>query len=67
MNKTICVLAIVVLCSGCSRAFWHSNYDKALSERAQLEEQEKQTKIFERIAISLESIEKNLIEKNLNK
>ena len=60
MYKIICVLAIVGLCSGCSNDWWNPNYDKALSERAQLAEQEKQTKLFERIAISLESIEKNL-------
>jgi len=59
MYKIICMLAIV-LCSGCSNAFWNPNYDKALSERAQLAENEKQTKALERIAASLESIEKSL-------
>jgi len=54
------MLAIVGLCSGCSNAWWNPNVDKALSERAQLAENEKQTKVFERIAASLESIEKKL-------
>ena len=60
MYKVICMLAIVGLCSGCSYAWWNPKVDNALSQRGQLAEQEKQTKALERIAASLESIEKKL-------
>ncbi len=58
MNKIICMLLILGLCSGCSRAWWSPNYDKALTERDQLVAQERQSKALERIANSLENIEK---------
>jgi len=58
MNKIICMLLILGLCSGCSRAYWSPNWDKAETERNQLAQQELQTKALERIANSLENIEK---------
>ena len=58
MNKIICMLLILGLCSGCSRAYWSPNWDKAETERSQLAQQELQTKALERIANSLENIEK---------
>ena len=59
MTQIICMLLIIVLCvSGCSRAYWAPNYDKALTEREQCIIQERQTKALEQIANSLENIEK---------
>lgn len=58
MKKMIGMLLIMGLCSGCSRAYWNPNWDKAVTERNQLSQQELQTKALERIANSLENIEK---------
>jgi len=58
MTKIIWMVLVIGLCSGCSRAYWVPNYDKALTEREQCIIQERQTKALERIANSLENIEK---------
>lgn len=56
MNKLIGMLLIMGFCSGCSRAYWSPNWDKAETERSQLAQQELQTKALEKIANSLEKL-----------
>ena len=56
MKKLILLVLVSLICSGCSRSFWSPNWDKAETEKKQLNELQKQTKALERIAEAIEKI-----------
>lgn len=53
-------LGLVIGLAGCSRAWWAPETDKAITERAQAKLAEREVIAIERIANSIERIEKAL-------
>ena len=52
--KNLIIVLLVLACSGCGRAFWAPDWDKAETERKQFEELQRQTLALERIATAIE-------------
>ena len=56
--KKITVIFLMFCLTGCSRAMWFSDWDKAETERKQYKALIEQNEYYERIAIALEEIAK---------
>ncbi len=54
--RIVVVLMILLACSGCGRAFWMPDWDKAETERLQYQMLERETVALEKIADSLQAL-----------